>query len=828
MHRPPGHQRHNLPASLSTFVGREGEVADLLRLLASHRLLTLVGSGGVGKTRLALRVAEDVLGTYSDGVSFIDLAPLVEAALIPQLLLVALGSPLLHDGHPRDAVIDFLQSREALVVLDNCEHLVDGCAELVDILLRTCPRLRVLATSREPLGVEGEATWRVPSLLSPDRNKRLSAAQAATYEAVQLFVERARLVLPGFDLTDDNAAHVAEVCHRLDGIPLALELAAARLRVIPVERLAERLNDHLRLLVGGSRTASPRHQTVRATLDWSHGLLAGAERTLFRRLTVFAGGFTLEAVEAVCAGGGVSPNQTLDLLTGLVDRSLVLSGDIRGGEPRYRLLETMRQYALERLDELAETTSVRMRHRDWYLALAERALPELTGPDQRAWYRRLTADYDNLRLALDWSRADPDGAEAQLRLVAALGRYWNIHRPVGEGRDWLKDALARGPSAPSAARATVLNWAGVSVLYDGNSVAGRALLEESVAVARQVNDSRLLTVALRHLGVALHQQDDGAARAVLEEALAVARAADDAREVTYSLTFLGRLLEDAGDPVVAERMYTEALAAGRSSEDALPLSNVLLNLGRIAAARGEHARAVVLMEESLDLSRELRYTGSGERGTALLHLANLARTQHDLATARARCMENLELARNANDRLMMAASLVLMGGLEQAAGRFERAAFLFGAEAAGRARQGSLDLVRYPPPTDPARYADDLAAIRRALGDDGFAVAWGQGQAMTVEEASRIVLADDMPAEVNRPTREPAAGLTAREQEVATLVARGLSNRQIAEELVFGERTAEAHVGHCLAKLGLTSRTQLATWAATHGLLQTTEPTVRT
>ena len=826
MQRTVGLQRHNLPVPLSTFVGREREVAEVQQLLTSRRLVTLIGAGGVGKTRLAVRVAADFLGSFSDGASFVDLAPISDATLLPQVLLFALGAPGLTEGHARDAVIDYLKPRDALVVFDNCEHLVSASADLVDGLLRACPQLRVLATSREPLGVEGEVTWRVPSLSSPDRNTLPLAAQLAACEAVQLFVERARLVLPGFELTNDNAAAVGEVCRRLDGIPLALELAAARLRVIPLDQIARRLDDDLRLLVGGRRTAPPRHQTLRATLDWSHRLLADAERTLFRRLAVFAGGFTLDAVEAVCGGAGVALNETLDVLTGLVDRSLVVS-DVERGEARYRLLETVRQYALERLDEVDETGLVRMRHRAWYLALAERALPELTQADQHAWYRRLTADYDNLRAVLDYCRADPEGGEAELRLAAALGRYWTIHGPAGEGRVWLEDALARGPSEATTARAIALNWAGATAMHEGKLLVAQNRLLESVAVARQIGNNRLLSIALRHLAVAVYDQNAATGQALLEEALATARAADDAREVAYALSFLGRIHEIAGDVIMAERLYTEGLVAGRSSGDAPPLASLLLNLGRIAADRGEFARATVLMEESLGLVQELLHSGHAERGMALLHLANLARIRADFAAARARCMESLELARNAGERLMMAAGLGLMAGLEQAAGRSATAACLFGAEAAARARRGRLDTVRYPPPTGPDRYADDVASARRALGDDAFAAAWARGQALLVEEATRLALAERSQPGFARPTYERAVGLTPREQEVATLVARGLTNRRIAEVLVFGERTAEAHVAHCLAKLGLASRTQLAAWAVTQGLLGTSEPAVR-
>ena len=821
----PGHAASSVASIPQLVRGADSAIADLRRILADHRLVTLVGAGGVGKTRLAVRVTEDLVRAYSDGASFVDLAPLVDTELLPYALLVALGAPGPQEGDPREAVIEYLRQREMLVVLDNCEHLVSACANLLDVLLRASPHVRVLATSREPLGVEGEVTWRVPSLASPDQNTPTSVAGLATYEAVQLFVERARLVQPGFELTNDNAAAVAEVCRRLDGIPLALELAAARLRVLPIEQIARRLDDDLRLLVGGSRTAPPRHQTLRATLDWSYGLLDSAERILFRRLAVFAGRFTLDAVEAVCSGTGVDRADALEVLTGLVDRSLTLC-DLQPDEARYRLLEPVRQYALERLDDVDETAPMRERHRAWYLALAERAMPELTRADQHVWYRRLAADYDNLRLALDSCRADPAGAEVELRLAAALGRYWIIHGPASEGQVWLEDALQRGPPVPSPARSIALNWAGVTAMHDGEMIAARERLEESVAVARAIGNPRLLAIALRHLTVAVHQQDPAAARALLEEALATARAADDTREVAYSLTFLGRIHELAGDLLTAERLYTEGLHAAQRPGDAQPLANALLNLGRMAAARNDYTRATMLLAESLGLVRELLFSGNAERGIALLHLVSIARAQGDSAAAFAQCLECLELALNSGDRLMMTAGLALMGGLEQAADCSAKAAQLFGAEAAARAHRGSLDVVRYPPPIEAAHYAADVAAARRALGDSAFTVEWSRGQRLTVEEATRLALADDPPLARAPHAPERATGLTPREQQVATLVGRGLTNRQIAESLVFGERTAEAHVAHCLAKLGLSSRTQLAAWTVARGLLEAPEPPV--
>jgi predicted ATPase/DNA-binding XRE family transcriptional regulator len=732
----------DLPEALTSFVGREREIAELSGLLASVRLLTLTGVGGCGKTRLAVKVASVVADTYVDGVRFVDLAPLVDPALVPQAVATAVGvretpmQPLLA------RLVSVLKARQLLLVLDNCEHLIDACAQLADTLLRACPGVRILATSRAALVIDGEVTRRVPSLSLPPRDVPAPVGRLNEFGAVRLFVERANAVQPDFVVTEHNAAAVARVCHRLDGIPLALELAAARTRTLGVNQILDRLDSSVALLVGGSRTAPTRQQTMRATLDWSYGLLASAEQALFRRLAPFAGSFPLEAVESVCAGDDVNSEAVLNLIAGLVDKSLVLA-ETGAGETRYRLHEIVRQYALEHLNEVEGATALRARHRDWYLELAERALPKLTGADQRIWYERLTAEYDNLRAALEWTHADPDGAGPELRLAAALGRYWDIYGPRRDGRMWVERALSRGPSAATSARASALLWAGTFALFEGEAARSHAMLTESVAVARQIGDSRMLTNALRHLGSALHAIGDASGRVLLQEALTRSRAASDSREVAYALCYLGRIVEEDGDPVGAERLYSEGLAAARRSGDALPASQLLLNLGRVAAARGDYARAAALMEESLALS-ELRHWGAGERGMALLHLASLARSMGDTAMARTRCVHSLYLAANHGESLMLSRGLRMMGGLEWAAGRFSRAACLFGAETAGRPHLALVVDLPHPSPTSAARYAEDLAATRHALGDNAFEVAWAQGEAMTLEEAARMILTDEI------------------------------------------------------------------------------------
>src|SRR5829696_434443 len=448
---------NNLPLQLTGLVGREREISEVGRLLAEARLLTLTGPGGSGKTRLALAVASEVVEGYEDGAWLVELAPLSDPELVPEAVASVLGvreatgSPLL------ETLAEHLVSKSMLLVLDNCEHLIDASASLAEVLLRRCPNLSILATSREGLGITGEATFAVPPLSLPDPRRLPDPEMLPRYEATRLFVERVRAVKQDFSLTEGNAVAVAQVCYRLDGIPLAIELAAARARVLSVEQISSRLDDSFRLLTGG-RAVLARHRTLTATMDWSHELLSTEEKALFRGLSVFAGGWTLEAAEAVCNGEGLEREDLLDLLASLVDRSLVLVSE-RDGEVRYRLLEVVRQYAAEKLEVAGEAGPLGERHAKYYLALAEDAEPELRGARYGAWLGRLEAEHGNLRAALRWFLYR-DEAELALRLAGALGEFWYLSGQVSEGRQWLEEALAGREAASEAVQAKALTWAG--------------------------------------------------------------------------------------------------------------------------------------------------------------------------------------------------------------------------------------------------------------------------------------------------------------------------------------------------------------------------------
>jgi non-specific serine/threonine protein kinase len=601
--------RHNLPRQLTSFVGREAAIADVAGLLDTSALVTLSGVGGTGKTRLALAVAERVLATYPDGVWLVELAPLADPALLPQAVATALGVRE-QPGEPLVATLTaYLAPRRSLLVLDNCEHLIDACAHLAEQLLTHCPELRILATSREALGVPGEVPYRVPSLTVADQTG--DAASVAASEAAQLFAARAQSVRPGFALTDVNAATVAQVCARLDGIPLALELAAARLRALPLEQLAARLDDRFRLLTGGSRTALPRQQTLQATIDWSYRLLEEDERTLLRRLSVFAGGWTLEAAEAICADASLEAWQVLDLLTRLVDKSLVLLDD--GGEAaRYRLLETVRQYARERLAETDEGTAVRDRHRDWCLALAERVAPGLMGSEQAALLGQLDAEGDNLRAALTWCQAGD--VELGLSLATALYRYWFYRGRAVEGVQWLEAFLAAAPD-PTVARAHALGRLGHLLGAASDDLArAQAVLEEAVAIGRALDAFEPRFFALRQLRHVLGERYGPVARrAVNEEALALSRVTGDAWSAGCVLQTLGIDARQRGDLAQSRAFLEESEALLRATGDHFQVGLTIQEECTTALAAGDFARAEALADELSQLERASGVTDIDEQ-----------------------------------------------------------------------------------------------------------------------------------------------------------------------------------------------------------------------
>jgi predicted ATPase/DNA-binding CsgD family transcriptional regulator len=770
----------NLPSSLTSFIGREQAIADVRRLLTTTRLLTLTGAGGSGKTRLAFEVGAEVLEEYPDGVFAVEFAPLSDPDLVPQAAASVLGVPE-HTGRSlTESLVHYLRPRNGLLILDNCEHLVSACAALAHALLRGCPSLRIISTSREGLRVAGELTYGVPPLSLPEPDRLPPPESLMQFEAVRLFAARAAFSRPGFTITDSNAATVVQVCRRLDGMPLAIELAAARVRVLAVEQIAARLDDRFQLLTGGSRTVLPRHQTLQAAMDWSYDLLSEPERALFRRLSVFAGGWILEAAEAICPGEGIEAAAVLDLLTSLADKSLVLV-ETRTGEPRYRLLETIRQYSRTRRGMSGEAAAVQRRHGDWYLALAERAEAELRGPRQEAWLERLEVEHDNLRAALEWSAAQPLDTDAEMKLAGALRWFWFIRGYWSEGRRRLEAALSRRNEVPSRAVARALQGAARLARFQGAYDRARALSEEGLALSRRLGDNESRVWFLISLGaVELHQGDRARAAVLFEESLLISRALGDKGLISMALADLGVVARIEGDLERAEAFLQESLALSRDVQDKWRVALSLHSLGMVAFRRGNYNRAAGLYAESLALASQVR------------------------------------------DRWIADDCLDGLAAVACARGHYEHAARMIGAADALREMLGYHPLVEGRSDRDRC-----VATTRVGLGEAAFAAAWAEGRTMTLERAIEDALAAGETLTVKAKTVKPAEGkgadlLTPREREVAVLIAQGKTNREIAVMLVITERTADTHVQHILNKLGVGSRAQIAGWAVAHGLYSLT------
>ncbi len=757
---------NNLPGELTTFIGRERELGELRPLVSGSRLVTLTGAGGSGKTRLAVKLAGALLDHYPQGVWLVELAPVLDENLVAQTVASVLGLREASGRHLLQTVCAHMRDARALLVLDSCEYLVDACARLVDAVLRACPRVSVLATSQEALNVPGELTWRVPSLTLPDEDGQLLLESAATSEAVRLFVDRARLVQPRFELTKENGPAVARICRRLDGLPLAIELAAARTKVMPAEEMLRRLEDRFRLLTGGSRTALARQQTLRATVDWSYQHLSEREQTLFRRLSVFAGSFSLEGAEAVGADAPIERDDVLELLSRLVDRSLLVGERGFGGSARYRLLETLRQYGQEQLTD-SHDEAARRRHADFFLTLVEEAEPHLTASEQSVWLARLEQDHDNLRAALAWALANH--REIALRLAAALGRFWYMRGYLTEGRAWLAAALSANP-ASTRDRARALGYAGVIAWWQGNYKESRSCAERSLAIARELSDPGATARSLTLLAMVVHAAGDClAARRYNEEALAIRRDLGDRWAVAQSLNNLALTFYDEGNYDTAHDVLLESLSTFEETGDRRARALTVESMARVAFEQGNYSSAQKLFAECLLAALEL------------------------------------------GDQLNVADALEGYARLAVVQSQYGRAVTLAGAVRALRDRTGSEQFKGWQ-----QRLARSIDEARRALSPELADAAWAKGREMTEEQAVELALG-------NRYRRPPgdAEGqgiLTPREHEIAKLIVAGLSNRQIAKQLVISERTADAHVEHIRNKLGVHSRAEIAAWATRDAL----------
>lgn len=767
---------NNLPVPLTSFVGRGKEVQGIERSLSMTRLMTLTGTGGSGKTRLALEVARGLVGNYAEGVWLAELAPLSDPGLVARAVATTLGVREHPDLTLTQAICNHLGSGRTLLVLDNCEHLVGAAARFARDLLSTCEGLTVLATSREPLRVSGEIVWPVPTLSLPDPAPSYTVEDLLASEAVRLFVERARSRLPDFDLTDENAGAVASVCRELDGIPLAIELSTARMGALAVEQIVERLEGSLKLLSGGDRTLAQRHQTLRATLDWSYDLLSEPERVLFRRLSVFAGGWPLEAAEGVGSGDGIEAGDVLDLLSRLVDKSMVIVEQTDGRALRYGMLEPVRRYGQEFLEASGEAQTIRRAHARWYYRLAEEVEPWLRGAHQEVWLERLEREYGNLRAALGWA-LDNEEVDLGLWFGGALGEFWYMGGNLGEGRRWLEAALSKSSGTPpTPARSRALVRAGWIAWEQGDYMDSVALSKESLALSRRFGDSAGCVAALSNLGWAALLADDlQRASTLADEALALARTIRDTGGIARALLIPGLAAVAAGANEEALKLHEESLSLARKAEDSIA-THISLVMGTFARlGLGDGPRAQALCAKSLALP-----------------------TQPRVANATA---------------FQLHASAALAGSQ----GLPLRSASLWGAAESLRETIGAT-----LSPVELRVYGPYIEAAREKLDISVWNEAWAEGRAMTLELAIEYAASEERLIRP-RPTRAsgevPAGGqsdnvLTGRQQEVAFLVASGLTNRQIASELGISENTVANHVARILKKLDATSRSRIAIWVA--------------
>lgn len=691
---------NNLPLQATTLVGREREVAAVTKLLMRPevRQVTLTGPGGTGKTRLGLQAAAELLDEFEDGVYFVALSPITDPSLVVSTIARNLGVQEAGGLPLLVCLKDHLRDKRLLLVLDNFEQLADA-APVVTELLSAAPGLKVVVTSRAVLHLYGEHDYAVPPLGLPDLRRLPPVERMAQYEAVKLFRERAQAAKADFTITEENAAAVAEICYRLDGLPLAIELAAARVRLLTPQAMLPRLSNRLKLLTGGARDREARQQSLRGAIDWSYSVLEPGEQMLFSRLSVFVGGCSLESVEAVCNAGGDLEVDVLDGVATLVDNSLLRQGEGVDGEPRFLMLQTMREYGRERLESGGEAGDLGRHHAEHFLALAEEAEPQLRRAQQATWLERLEREHDNLRAALVWF-LDGGMAEQALTLAGALSRFWEVRGHWSEGRKWLEDALALGGSVPGAVRAKALNGAGWLASQQGDYGRAITLLEESLALRREGGNKWSIAITLNNLGAALLYHDEiERARALFEESLALSRELQDNPGVAASLSNLGMVALRQGDYARALTLLEESLSMRREQGSMFSTAISLKNLGLVAHNQGDYERAMTLLEESLALRTEL------------------------------------------GDKVGIAYCLEQMAGIALAQARVGRATRLLGAAEKLREAIGTP-----VPPADRALHERHLKDARAQLGEEAFAVAWREGGAMTMEQALTSALEQTVPA----------------------------------------------------------------------------------
>jgi predicted ATPase len=745
---------NNLPLQPTPLVGREREVEEVVERLRSEevRLLTLAGAGGVGKTRLALQAAADLLDEFDDGVFFVSLATITDPALVPSAIAGSLGvkerahQPLI-EGLKND-----LHQKHLLLVLDNCEQVPEG-APVVGELIAACSKLKILATSRIPLRLYGEQEYPVPPLALPDPRVLPPLRVLTQYEAVKLFVERARAVKPEFEVTNDSAPAVAEICARLDGLPLAIELAAARVRVLPPQKMLQRLSNRLKLLKGGPRDLPTRQQTLRGTIDWSYDLLEEDEKTLFGRLSAFAGGRTLEAIEEICDPEG----DLVDVLEGvesLLEKSLLRQEEGVGGEPRFLMLETVHEYAREKLQESDEAEPIKHAHAEYFLVLAEEAEPRLWESGDKAWFDRLEAEHDNMRAALSWT-IEHEEAELALRLGGALRWFWSARGYYGEGRRWLEQALSEEGRTSAGARAKAL--AGVGLLASEQSDIDRAeaAAQEGLKLSEEAGIRGVIAADFKDIlgEAALLRGDHERASELFEEGLVLYREARNTKGVAWSVCSLAAVSSDRGDYEREKQLYEEGIALSREIGGARMLADMLISLGYTYLLEGDHERATALNEEAAELCRKRGYRGGLQY--ALDNLGWVALLREDHERAKALHEESLVLCKEIGDKEIGSESLEGLACSAASGGEAQRAARLFGAAQALREAAGYHQRPRERSLREP------YLTIARSGSDEGaWETAFAEGQGMSFEEAVEYALSTEelSPAAPPAPERPSTGG----------------------------------------------------------------------
>jgi len=730
-----GTASNNLPIQLTSFIGRSTELGEVKQLLTKERLLTLTGPGGSGKTRLALQVASEMIGHFNHGVFFVALAPIIDSGLVASTIAQVLGIPERAGRSIADSLKDYLQSKSLLLLLDNFEQVISA-APLVAELLAASRELKILVTSREVLRVSGELAYPVPPLPLPDLTQLPSLEALSQYAAVKLFVQRAQAVKPDFSITNDTAPAVAEICYRLDGLPLAIELAAARIKLLTPRAMLARLEPRLEFLTGGPRDLPARQQTLREAIAWSYDLLNEIEQELFRCLSIFVGGCAVEAVEALTEDNPARVS-VLDKLGSLLDKSLLREVEGTDGEPRFVMLELLREFGLEQLEASGEQERIRYRHADFFLALAEQAEASLESTEQVQWMDRMEQEHDNLRAALEWSKTAEGAEEICLRLAGTLGYFWEVRGHFSEGRERLSAILSTETAqGRTAARAKLLARAAELAYRQSDYPATLSLAGESLAICREGGDKQGSASALIKLGNAATEVGDYAtASGFLEEALTIWRELEDKHGTARALISLGWVALRSGDHQLANTRLEEALALSRELGDTRSIGFELSGLGEAALRQGDYVRARQLMEESLELRRQL-----GNKwgvGVSLGMLGWVAMRERDWDRAAARLGESLEVRREIGDKGGSAWCLERLAGVTMAQGQAEKAVRLFSAAAALRASIGSVI-----DPVDQARYERNRKSLRAKLGKERFAAARDEGRAMTLDQAVAYALED--------------------------------------------------------------------------------------